>query len=434
MYSTFSQQSSNSHSSKHFMSFSSQSLLAQSKGPSLRERLESNVFYLATNIDRYKNFSTNWITFVSIIRLLQNYAVLLMPGHTDFWQSEKNSKFFISILTLPIHFCVVPGDTVFHSIMVMIFGAILIVSCLIIFFFLNRDIKYCSYSNREMYFLCFLIGVLVPIFQFFAFSSLGTVMKHLVFWDRSSFLTVFGSILGFISIIVSFPLVAISFPLIRSRCCIDMSILFSTWGSQTFIYYVADQYLVFMGFFEEFLPLNEEKYMIVFVVLILVVTNPFIIFLTIRGCTFQDHSDTKFFIVQCCNTMLSCILMLLTFHIDNFTPTLMLTSTVLCFVLFYYVFDKITEYEYNNIVKKLSNVYKYIKPVLPPLSPLLFTSPESINVGLTQDAYGVVQSFNSLNIKSSAEIHIYVGFGSAAKLTAITKLDIIKCGLIRYQD
>ena len=434
MYSTFSQQSSTSHTSKNFMSFSSLSVLDQSKGPSLRERLKTNLFYLAINIDRYKNFSTHWITFVSIIRILQNYAVLLMPGHTDFWQSEENSKFFISILTLPIHFCFIPGDTTFHSIMVMIFGAVLIISCVILFFFLIRDIKFSSYSNRELYFICFLIAVLVPIFQFFAFSSLGTVMKHLVFWGRVSFLTIVASVIGFISIIVSFPLVGLSFPLIRSRCCIDMSILFSTWGSQTVLYYVTDQYLVFMGFFEEFLPLNEELYMIIFVVLILVATNPFVIYFTIRGCTFQDHSDTKFFLVQCCNTMLSCILMLLTFHTDSFTPTLMLTCAVLCFVVFYYAFDKITNYEYNNIVKKLSSVYKYIKPVLPPLSPLLFTNPESIHIGLTQEAYGVVQSFNSLNIKSSAEFHRYVGVGSAAKLTAITNLDFIKWGLIQFHD
>ena len=436
MYTQQSIASSTSHGSttKGFMSFSSQSVIENSKGPTFFERLKSNSYFLAINLQRYKGFSSAWISFASIFRLIQNYAVILMPGYTDFWKSDQHSSIFINILTLPIHLCFVPGDTTFHGIMAIVFSIIMSFVMIITIYYLAQDPKSHSYTNTEIFFISFLYGIIVPIFTTFGLSCFGTLLKHLVFFSYRTAILYVGIFFSVITLALVIPLNILSFAFVRARNAIDMSTVFATWSSMTWLYFFLDICFAFCAFFEEFLPLNQDMYMIIFCVILFIFNNPFSIYGCFNFSVFQDFNDSIYFAIQNCSTMLAIVLMILTHYVDGLTPAIVFIVTIVCFALFLFIFRLIAEAYSNSVIKKLTSVYKYSRSVLPPTTPLVFTQPESLNVGLTQDAYNVMQAFDSLNIKSSHEFHKYVSIATNAKLPAVTNLDLIKWGLYHFHD
>ena len=435
MYTTqMTSSASRTSTTRGFMSFSSQSVIENSKGPSVMEKMKENLYFLAINMQRNTAFSTKWITFASIFRIIQNYAVILMPGCTGFWEKDSHASIFIHLLTLPIHFCFVPGNTTFHSIISIFFSLVLCTVALILFVFLKRDKLERSYTKNEMFLVSLMFALIVPIFTTFSLSSFGTLLKHAIFFKYKKAILYVGLIFGAISAVLIVPLNMLSFALIRARNSIDPSTAFATWASQTWKFFAAEIYLSVCAMLEEFLPLNRKEYMIAFCVILLLFNNPIMVYSILNTSIFQSHGYSLYFCVEMCNSMLCAILMISQFYVEGITPVIVFVATIIGFVVFLLLFRVILNLYENSVIKKLSSVYKYSKSILPPITPLIFSNPDSMNVGLTQEAYSVIQAFNSLDIKNSNEFHKYVSIGADAKLPSITNLDFIKWGISRFSD
>ncbi|EAX96576.1 hypothetical protein TVAG_017900 [Trichomonas vaginalis G3] len=307
-------------STKGFLSNNSQSIIENSKGPSLSERIHTNLFYLATNIHRYKGFNTKWITFSALFKMVQNYDLFIMPNTTGFWGRDKHAEIIMRIFTFPLHLCFAPSNATYHAIFAILYSLFLIFSIILTFVFLLRDPAEVSFTNREIYLISFIYAVVVPMFSTFTLSNFGAVLNHLVFMGHGGPLPTLGIVFAAIGTLLMVPLNLLSMAFIRARPPIDMKTFNATWGSRTHIYFLIDTLFNFVAFLEEFLPLDRKYYLIGYCCVLIALCNPITVIIALFDGTFQKFTDAIYFCTQICCTMLGVLLMLLHMWIDKLTP------------------------------------------------------------------------------------------------------------------
>lgn len=421
-------------STKGFLSNNSQSIIENSRGPSLSEKIHANLFYLSTNIHRYTGFSSKWIAFSAIFRILQNYATIFMPGCKSFWGSDSRAEIIILIVTLPLHLCFARGNSAYHAVLSILYTLILFFCLAVLASFLLRDPHQKSFTNKEIYLISFLFGVIVPIFSTFALSTFGACVKHIAFLGDNDILSIFGVIFGAFAFIISIPLNILSMALIRARSSIDMKTFYATWGSRVHIYFLVDYTFQLCSFFEECLPIDRKYYLIAFCGLLFLTSNPLTIIIALFDGNFQRFHDAAYFCSQICSTMLAILLMLMQIWVKTLTPAYVIITEIIGFMIFLAIFNLDLLVRERKILNKMNHIYHSNHAILPSLSPLIFTNPEQVHVGFSQEAYNTLQAFDTLNIKTAVEFHRYVSIGADAKLPAVTNLDFIKWGLIKFND
>jgi len=428
------QQSSTAQSSKGFLSFSSQSVINSSKGPSVAERIRQNSLHIASNITRFRDFSSSWLSFMAIFKLLQHYAIILMPSASNFWKSSGSSSIFITFLTLPIHICLFPGNPDFHAYLMIFFFVVFAFFAFLFLRYLLKDPNEFSLTSSDMYIICLLLGVIAPISVTFVLSDFGQLLKQYIFYGVRSTVLGIGITLGVFTSIIIIAFHFLSFLFIRSKPIIDFKIKFAPWGPRIKFFMLFELYLGLESFFEEFLRLNQKWFMFGFSCSLILIYNPIVVVYLIRKPVFQCYKDTAHFCTLSCVAMVSCIVMNLNHYISGLTPTIVFTIIIISFSLFYILFMYLLNSISGEKLKRLYSVYKQSKPVLPPTTPLVFSSPLSNQVALSQEAYAVMQSFNSLEVKDSYDFCSYLSIAAEIRIAAISNLDFVKWGLNYFSD
>lgn len=190
-------------STRGFVSFSSNSVFSQQRGPSNTEKFKSNILHLSINVHRYTGIDNIWHNFAMIFRLLQTFCIYLLPRCRIFWQMNKSTNFFIYILELPLHLCFVPGNENFHSYFLMILFLFFFISLIFIFFLILRNPAEYSISNSVIFYISLFCSVLTPILSTFVFTLYGYCLNNLVFQHNNHTEIIAAIVLGSFAVILS---------------------------------------------------------------------------------------------------------------------------------------------------------------------------------------------------------------------------------------
>ncbi|KAK8892164.1 hypothetical protein M9Y10_029387 [Tritrichomonas musculus] len=421
-------------STRGFVSFSSNSVFSQQRGPSNTEKFKSNILHLSINVHRYTGIDNIWHNFAMIFRLLQTFCIYLLPRCRIFWQMNKSTNFFIYILELPLHLCFVPGNENFHSYFLMILFLFFFISLIFIFFLILRNPAEYSISNSVIFYISLFCSVLTPILSTFVFTLYGYCLNNLVFQHNNHTEIIAAIVLGSFAVILSLISHYFSYYIKEGTSLIDFSSLFVPWAPYTGLYAHFNTYILILGFLGEFLPVEEKYYQIGFSIFALIGANPGVILYLFYNPIFQDLNDTIYWSTFLTVNMISIILMNIRFLSDNLTPVILFVVVIISLVVFFLIYNFIMRRITMKYSKKLFSVYKHTKPYLPATTPLVFTAPMPSQVLLSRDAYSVMQSFSSLGITTVREFHYYIFVGSYMKMPAIKNLDFIKWGLNYFHD
>ncbi|OHT00934.1 hypothetical protein TRFO_32231 [Tritrichomonas foetus] len=431
---TVTQNSTTAGSTKGFLSFSSQSVIDSSKGPSLSERIKNNCLHLSANLHRYKGFDEAFHNFAVVFRMIQNYCICLMPGCTDFWRSNNSTSFFVYILAIPLHLCFLPGNASFHSYFSIVLFLFFLISIIFIISVILRNPEEYSASNSIIFFISLYCSVLTPILSIFVFTLFGNLLKSYIFMGDHSTEVIAAIVLSAITAVLVVMSHYFSFYLMRGTANIDFNAIYVPWAPYISIYAHIEMVYLILSFLEEFLPLNQTWFQVAFSIFALLISNPFTIIFMIRHPIFQDVNDIVYLSTQLTVNMITVILMDVRLISDKLTPTLLFVIVIISFALFLITYKFIIRRLLLKYTKLLYSVYKQSTPVLPPTTPLVFTTPLSNQVPLSHEAYSVMQAFSSLEITTVREFLIFIFVGAIVRMPAIKNIDFIKWGLNYFSD
>ena len=433
-YSTQATTSTTQGSTHGFLSFSSQSLIEGANGPTLRERLSANLDHLAANLNRYTGFPPILFNISMIIRIVQVYAIFIMPNCKDFWNSNSSTHTLIQIITVPLHFCLSQTVT-YHEILMLVLFAYFFINFVITFNAVWKDPLEYSMPNSIIYYIYFSHVVLIPIFFTFSCSIFGYLLRNMIFDHVTDPLMIVSIVFGILCVILGAFSHTMAFILIKNSPKVNFSILCRPWASFITVVFILECYIYFLSFLEELLNLNDQIMLVIFSVFCLVFANPFFIYLILSRPWFNDYADTRHICTLGTVCFFSIILMNLRYAIPSLTPTLLFTILILLFVILNFVYSWIVNIIISKNLMKLYSVYKQSQAVLPPTSPFIFSGNRDQNqVPLSQDAYNVMQAFLSLDINKAREFQMIVVIGASAHMPAVKNIDFIRWGLNYFVD
>ncbi|OHT05431.1 hypothetical protein TRFO_26851 [Tritrichomonas foetus] len=152
-------------SNKGVLSFSSNSVINESKGPPLMNRLRDNIMLISTNMHRCTQNSTLRTDISQAIRLIQCYVLFLVPCFTDFWESSSATSTISHILNIPLTLCVFPDNDLYRAIITGIIFVFLCIHVVIIFSILLKNPTESSLSNNFINWICWVLGCILPIIE-----------------------------------------------------------------------------------------------------------------------------------------------------------------------------------------------------------------------------------------------------------------------------
>ena len=369
-----------------------------------------------------------------IFRLIQNYAIFMMPACTDFWNRDQSTSSFVSVITIPMHFCILPASVDYHAGFAIGLFVFFVANAIGFFRYLLRDSNECSSSNRVIFYLCLLFTVLVPIGSFWSFSLSGKLVKEVAFMGVRTPLVVTGMALSIVASIVLIVLHYVGFLVIRGSSSLKFDAIFYPWAPFNVMLAHGEMYFGVLAFLEECLPLNEKWYCIGFSIACLLVANPGCVAMCLIRPLFQDVHDSVHLATLLMIGMAMAIVMDLHWITDQVKPSLVFVFMVLLFVVFMTVFQFIVKRRVKKYMKALYSVYKQSSPALPPA----VLRSDSVRGGQTEsishEAYMVIQAFNSLEITSPRVFMYYLSVGAMVKMPAIRNIDFVKWGLRNFTD
>lgn len=421
-------------STKGFLSLSSQSVINSSKGPSLPERMKKHCLHLSSNIHRYEGFDTIFHNFAMIVRMIQIYCVCFMPGCTSFWKSNSSTSFFIYLLAIPLHLCVLPSNSDFHGYFAILLFLFFFISLIFIFSLLLRNPENVSFSNTVIFFLSLYCSVLTPIFSVFVITLFGNLLKSYIFHEIHDTIVIIAIVFSCFSVIMVLISHYLSFYFRRGTAIINFSARFVPWAPYVPLYSHYELVLLFLSFLEELLPVDRNNFQIAFSICVIIAENPLLVVYLIRNPVFQNINDISYLSTMLTVNVISVILMDIHLLTKELTPILVFVVSIISFVLFLILYKWIIRRTIVKYTKSLYSVYKLTSPVLPPTTPLVFTTPMSNQVPLSHEAYSVMQAFSSLEISTTRELYNYIFIGAYAQMPAIKNIDFIKWGLNYFSD
>lgn len=396
------------------------------------ERVRTNSMQLSINMQRYK-LSHAFGNIASVIRLIQCYAVIFMPAYTDLWNETLESRIFVTILKIPTHLCFTTSIT-YHVILM----------CLMFLFFLyvilwgtihvSRDMSLWSHRNSLIATMRIIYELVVPVFLCFTFSLFGFLLGRPIFHGQRDATVIAGCVIGALATIMGIILHLWTFYIIRGCAILQYDRLFIPWGPKVKAYVILELISYLMAFSEEFFPLNELWYRVGYSIVICCLQNPITATIMIKSPMFQDPYDTVHYATLFMVGFVATIMINVQHLAPQLTPTAMFVACVLVFVIVYVFYKSIKTAVINRLLKKMYSVYRGNKPVLPHVTPAVFTSPLSNQVALSQEAYQVMQALDSLEVNGPREFHRLLSAGSLMKVSSVTNIDLIKWGLNYFSD
>ena len=430
---TFSTTHSTNHTTtKNFLSLSSQSVLEESKGPTLKERLKMNLFHISINMQRYK-FPAFFINFTAIFRLVQWYAVAYMPKFNAFWTEDGQSSVFVFILKIPLHLCFATNQA-YHCILVLIFTIFFIVGFVYFIIKLHKDPQEYSFSNSIIGWFNIFFQVLSPIFLMFLMSAWGSILSHLIFQRQDNPLSFIAAIAGFFGVISGIIVHFLAYFLIRGTAFLRLDEFFVPWAPYTIPWAFLDLYFNICGLIEELLPIDNHFYRLGYSILLILFYNPIIGVYFLRNPVFQTTTNGAHMAALTFVSFVGILLLNASPFTDIINATSLCILSIILLVLLTILFRYIQGRVISGEIKKLYSVYKSPHSVLPHITPLVFTAPLSSQVALSQEAYQVMQNFNSLEIKNHRTFIKFLIIGAEMRMPAITNIDFIKWGMNYFTD
>ena len=375
---------------KNFLSMSAQVAINDNHGPSLSVLLKVNSLHLAENLFRYQEFPGMLTTVGMIFRLLQLYCVFFMPGCETFW--SQDTSLYTTVLSIPTQLCLIPGNVDFHYYLGFAFFLFYLISGLILFFQLRKPINISSIPNKKIFWFRLFFEVINPITCMWSCSCCGYCLKRIVFYGKTGAISYLSLVLQIISIGFAIGFHVFGSVYDRSSPFLNYDAFMVPLAPYVKMYSIIEIYTFFLGFIEEFLPLDQLLYSIIFAVLSIVLNNPFTCFISLKLSFYQNFLDTSALVTTFSCGFLATILILISFVAKILNPTIVVTIEIILFIGFTYIFGSITKKRISHDLKRLYSVYKYSAPVLPPTTPLVFASPQ----GLSRNAYdyAVKQKFS----------------------------------------
>ena len=430
---TFNTQSStNGSTTKGFFSFSSQSILDSGKGPSFLERVRTNAMQLSINMQRYK-LSHAFGNLASVIRLIQCYCVVFMPAYTDLWNETLESRIFVTILKVPTHLCFTTSP-IYHVVLMIVLFAFFLYLILWGMVHVSRDMTLWSHKNSLIATMRVIYELVVPVFVCFVCSLGGYILGQPIFHGNKEPIIIVGCVFSVLTILMSAMLHFWSFYMIRGCAILQYDRLFIPWGPKVKAYVIIEAIFYMLAFGEEFFPLNELWYRVGFSIVVCILQNPVTATIMIKSPMFQDPYDTAHYATLFIVTFVATIMINVQHLSPQLTPTTMFVVCVIVFVIVFVVYRSFKTAVVNKLLKKMYSVYRGNKPVLPQVTPVVFTSPLSNQVALSQEAYQVIQALDSLEVNGPREFHRLLSAGSLMKMSAVTNIDLIKWGLNYFTD
>lgn len=110
----------------------------------------------------FTGFNDLYHNIAMVIRLIQSFCIYLIPQCKNFWKMNSTTFFFMYLLELPFHLCVMPSSVEFHAYFLII---------LFIFFFYLNAIYFNDYFEKSIWKLDFKLYYLLYFLLFFSFNS-----------------------------------------------------------------------------------------------------------------------------------------------------------------------------------------------------------------------------------------------------------------------
>ncbi|OHT10564.1 hypothetical protein TRFO_20052 [Tritrichomonas foetus] len=424
--------STNTHTTKNFLSFSSQSVLEESKGPTIAEKLRMNLFHISINMQRYK-FPSFLINATAVFRLVQWYAICFMPRFSAFWNMDGQSTIFIFILKLPLHLCV-HFSHIYHAVLVIIMVLFFVFGIVHFITVLAKDPSEFSTPNSIIAWFRIFFQVLTPILTSFIMSAWGFLLSLLIFGEDRSPLIIISVVLGIIGIACATLCHFLSYYVIRGTAFLRDNELFVPWAPYTLLWASLEYYLNVCALLEELLPISQLYFRITYSIFCLLFYNPVTAIIFIRFPIFQSALDA----VHIATMSVLCFIVIIFINVSvvwkQLNPTIICIVSLILYVILNMFFKYFENKWMSRDVKKLYSVYKNPHSILPHITPLVFTSPLSTQVALSQEAYQVMQNFNSLEITNKRLFHRYLIVGTESRMPAITNIDFVKWGVNYFTD
>lgn len=421
-------------STRNFLSFSSQSVLDGANGPRLKERIAQNLKHLATNMTRFKGCGPIIYNISMLIHIIQILGLYLMPSASSFWSSNSASEVFINVITLPLHFSVMPNDSMYRTILIFIYSLFFMINTAIHFYILLQDPAEKSISNRLMLYLSVSNILITPNLSVVVANGFGFLLKYAVFFKQNDALLITGIFFGAFSFILANITHYFSYLLIRNAAILNFKIMFRPWASDIGHLLRFEFYFILLAFVEGFLDLNTPLMILIYSIIGLAATNPYFLYFTCTAPIFNNYQDARYISTILATGFFSILLMNLKYFAKSLTSQIVFVVDVIAFVISAFFFRAIISWFMNKQLMKLYSVYRQSSPVLPPTSPLIFSGNKDTHIPLSQDAYNVMQGFSSLEISTAKEFQTIVAIGASSRMPAVTNFDFIRWGLNFFID
>ena len=408
---------------------SSNTMIDESRGPPLTEKLKHNILLLSTNMHRYTENSTIKTDISSIVKLIQYYVLFLIPSFTVFWGRNQAASIITNILNTPFTLCVVPGNIIYRCVITIIVFVFYLIHVFILLRVLLKNPLVSSTSNSYVTWMCWFLGFFCPILEIPTFNLLGFGLGVLVWEKEFDYLTIIAFIFGVLSAIFVVFGHYLSVAMYRCSPTVNFRGLLRPWPRYMTQYSHLQIISMVTAFAEGFLNCNNQTQMTICCVVLMVFGNPGVSIYLMRRPIFQNVEDSVHLAV-CHIVGFICLLLLLVHNYVPFlSPSLLFTAVILMIIVFYLILNFISRRRCGEAVSRLYSIYKSSRPVLPPLTPVVFSNPLSNQITLSQEAYSVMQMFSSLGIETEDEFNFFLAVGAKMKVPSVRNIDFIKWGL-----
>ena len=411
------------------LSFSSNSVINDSKGPPLISRLRDNMMLLSTNMHRYTQNSTIRTDISQAVRLLQCYVLFLIPGFTDFWGSNSATSTISHILNIPLTLCIFPDNVIYNFVITALIFAFQVIHCFLIVYILLKNPEVSSLSNRFIAWICWALGCIFPIIEIPIFYLAGSTIRAVIVWRFQDVLTSICFVLDLLNALIMMDFHYISFAVYRCSPTINFNGLLRPWPRYVIQYSWIEIFMMILSFFEGILDPNNKIECTIVIVVLLLFSNPVLATYFLKKPIFQDIEDSVHYAVCLTVGFINLILILIHNFVPFLTPSILFSLTILFVIIFYLAYRMVFKKKISKIITQLFSVYKSSRPILPPLTPVVFSNPLSNQITLSEEAYSVMQAFSSLGIEDEDTFNIFLAVGAKLKVPSIRNNDFIKWGL-----
>ena len=408
---------------------SSNTMIDESKGPPLLEKLKDNILLLSTNMHRYTGNSTIKTDIASIVKLIQCYVMFLVPLFTRFWDGNTAAAIITQILNTPFTLCVFPFDVIYRCVITILVFVFYVIHVFLLLRVLLKNPLVSSTSNSYIAWLCWFLGFFCPILEIPTFNLLGFALNVLVWEKRVDYLTIIAFIFGVLSAIFVVFGHYLSVAMYRCSPTVNFRGLMRPWPRYMTQFSHLQMISMFVALVEGFCDCNNQIQMTVCCIVSMIFGNPLVAAYLMRRPIFQNVDDSVHMAVCHIVGFICLVLLLVQNYVSFLSPSLLFTTDILMIILFYLILDFVSRRRASKVVSRLYSIYKSSRPVLPPLTPVVFSNPLSNQITLSQEAYSVMQLFSSLDIETEDEFNFFLAVGAKMKVPSVRNIDFIKWGL-----